>query len=208
MRRKPLNDLVLSVVAFCVAVGPAAAQGVGESLAPLDEAALQGEFASDGGCESQPGPSYFNRVYHFALDGTWRMVRTIYADPACGRPLLTLRLAGTYSLGQASQTVTGAREAALSFDLIHVMLQDEAALRVPAFALITCGSGPWKAGLEKDVGGTGCLGFKPLAECSVDHDIAQIRDDVLYPGVRTPDMCTPEGRPTALQPTGARRVTG
>ena len=61
------------------------------------------------------------------------------------------------------------------------------------------------------MGGTGCrgLGFKPLAECSVDHDIAQIRDDVLYPGVR-PDqpgvMCTPAGRPTALQPTGARRV--
>ena len=120
MRRKPLNDLVLSVVAFCVAVGPAAAQGVGESLAPLDEAALQGEFASDGGCESQPGPSYFNRVYHFALDGTWRMVRTIYADPACGRPLLTLRLAGTYSLGQASQTVTGAREAALGYGLDRI----------------------------------------------------------------------------------------
>jgi hypothetical protein len=139
------------------------------------------------------------------------MVRTLYADTSCEKPLLTLRLAGTYRLGPDSQVVGGAREATLSFGLIHVMLEDKAALDIPQFGLAGCGTGPWEVGLEKDVGGTGCLGFRPLAACSVDHDIAQIRDGVLYPGVRprpgtTPDMCTPAGRPTALQPTGARRV--
>lgn len=213
MRRKPLRDLARSAVALCAVVGPAAAQGVGGSPAPFDDAALHGDFASDGGCETHPAstpggrPSHFHRAYHFTPDGTWRMVRTIHGDPTCNSPLLTLRLAGTYSLGQASAAVAGAREAALSFDLVHVTLQNAAAMPL----LTGCGAGrPWEVGLEKDVGGTGCpgLGFRPLAECSVDHDIAQIRDGVLYPGVRTPDMCTPAGRPTALQPTGARRVAG
>ena len=73
-------------------------------------------------------------------------------------------------------------------------------------------AGKWEVGLERDVSGTGCqsLGFKPLAECSVDHDIAQIKNDVLFPGIRPEpdkgDMCTPARRPTSLQPTGAKRV--
>jgi hypothetical protein len=89
-------------------------------------------------------------------------------------------------------------------DLIHVTPHNAAALPM----LADCGAGPWQVELEKDVGGTGCLGFKPLAECSVNHDIAQLRDDVVYPGVRTPDMCTPGGRLTVLQLTGARRAPG
>jgi hypothetical protein len=63
-----------------------------------------------------------------------------------------------------------------------------------------------------------CGGLHPR-RCQLSRKVGlrrrlpQIRDDVLYPGVRprpgtTPDMCTPAGRPTALQPTGARRVAG
>ena len=211
MRRKRLHHLVQSAMVLCAAaVGPAAAQGTGGSSVPFEEKELHGDFASDGGCETQlrpnGSPSHFHRAYHFAPDGTWRMVRTFHADKTCNSPLLILRLAGTYSLGQTSPIVAAARAAALSFDLIHVTLQNAKAKPMVA----GCGAGAWQVGLEKDVSGTGCPGleFKPLAECSVDHDIAQIRDGVLYPGVRTSDMCTPEGRPTALQPTGARRVSG
>jgi len=205
MNRRLLQNLALSVVVLCAAE-PAVAQVA--APARLDEAKLAGKFESEGGCENPPGGSPFHRVYHFTSDGTWRMVRTIHNDKSCTSPLLTLRLAGTYRLGDDSKVVPGAREAELSFDVLHVTLRNAAVDKM----LAGCGTGSWEAGLEKDVSGTGCpsLGFKPLAECSVDHDIAQIKNDVLFPGVRPDpgkgDMCTPARRPASLQPTGAKKV--
>lgn len=215
MHRDRLRDLARLAVALGVAAaGPAAAQGGGGSAAAFPDDALHGRWESEGGCEtwpaSKPGerPSHFHRAYHFAPDGTWRMVRTSHGDPSCRSPLLTLRLAGTYSLGPRSQSVADTHEATLSFDLIHATPRHPAALPL----LAGCGAEDWKVGLEKDVGGTGCPGltFKPLAACSVDHDIVQLRDGVLRPGVRPEQpggMCTPEGRPTALQPTGVKKTS-
>jgi hypothetical protein len=203
------RGLFLSVVQSAVlllvaATGPVAAQGA----TSFDEKGLHGHWVSVGGCEEQPGPgetkSFFHREYWFEPGGAWRMVRTIHGDQACRSPMLTLRLAGKhYSFGPASDKVPGAREAELRFDDFRVTLGNDKA----APMLKGCGVAPWKVGEEQDVAATGCPGlrFKPLAACGVDHDIVQIKDGVLYPGVRTPDMCTPEGRPEALQPTGVAR---
>ncbi len=198
MKLRSLHGLALCA-AVSFAAGPAVAQGAAPPR--LDETTLAGKFESEGGCENpSPAGRPFHRVYHFTSDGTWRMTRTIHGDPTCKSPLLTLRLAGTYRLGADSTAGPGAREAELSFDVLHVTLRNAAA----APLLAGCGSGSGEVGLEKDVGGTGCpgLGFKPLAECSVDHDIAQFKNDVLFPGVRPEpgkgDMCTPARRPTSL----------
>jgi len=158
MNRKLLQKLALSAVALC-AVEPAVAQGA--APARLDEAKLAGKFESEG-CENPPGGSPFHRVYHFTSDGTWRMVRTIHGEPTCKSPLLTLRLAGNYRLGDDSKVVPGAREAELSFDVLHVTLRNDKA----ASMLEGCGTGLWEVGLEKDVSGTGCpkLGFSVCPE--------------------------------------------
>lgn len=61
-----------------------------------------------------------------------------------------------------------------------------------------CGSAPWAAGVEQDVSQTGCLTFQPIADCPADYDIVNLTGDELRSGRRDADMCTPAGRPTAL----------
>ena len=61
MRRKLLHDLAPAAVVLCVAaIGPAAAQVAGGSPAPFDEAALHGQFVSNGGwyVVKNPGQIY------------------------------------------------------------------------------------------------------------------------------------------------------
>ncbi|MEO5730153.1 MAG: hypothetical protein ABI134_20110, partial [Byssovorax sp.] len=61
-----------------------------------------------------------------------------------------------------------------------------------------CGEGPYTLGEPVVTSKTGCLFLKPITACPADYDITKIEDDRFYNGVRTADMCTPAGRPTAL----------
>ena len=207
MGTKLLHDVArAAVLLWAAATGPAAAQGAGSptmGTLPFEDKALHGDFASEGGCEVQPAAlPPFKRVYHFAPDGAFRMERTLYADPACKIPLVSLRLTGTYRLGPPSPKVAEAREAELTFATLHMTPHDEGFIKAK---MAGCGSAPWVVDVEQDVSATGCLTFQPLSKCSMDYDIVQLRNDVLYPGVRNPGMCMAAGRPVELQPTGARR---
>lgn len=182
------------ILAFCVSA---------HAQMPFGPKELAGIWESDG-CESQDlgngQTTFFKRTYRFT-ESDWSVVRTIYADGQCGRALLTWRLAGKYVLGNVAKGIPDAREGNFGFASFMITVDDEAGLPV----VKGCGLKPWRVGVQQDVGKTGCAVIKPLAKCPVDHDLAAIRKGVLYPGQRTPDMCSPAGRPVELQKVGAKR---
>lgn len=191
-----------SLVAIATSA-PAAAQPQ-KPATPFEPRDLVGEWDS-GLCGSYvraagTDPVPIRRQYLFTED-QFSVRYTFYADAACSRTLFVVRTSGPYRLGA---TVAG-RPQARAVDVIF----EKRFLTIEAPEMLArvanCGRGNWQVGVQQDISDTACLVFKSKAQCGADYDIVTIADGVLFPGLRTPDMCTPAGRPTELQTTGGAK---
>lgn len=147
------------------------------------------------------------RLTYDFTDSAWTLTIDGFRDAACARHQVAMVAHGGYTLGAASATVTGAWELRLDVTGRELVVDDAKA--ATAFAR-HCKLGKLTAGKSADLAG-GCPGWKlqPLARCAVDHDLVAIVDEQLQLGVRPADndLCTPERRPAALQPTLALAFT-
>ena len=120
---------------------------------------------------------------------------------------LIIAPAGALSLipfGAEIPGVPGAYELDVAFrKLVATAYTAESAAMLGAAG---CGAGALGLGEEKDVSATGCLFFRPIAQCAMDYDIVKVEGDRLYNGVRGGDQCVPAGRPRALNTFSFDRV--
>lgn len=167
--------------------------------ADVQPAELVGRWISEG-CEAYPngmgGENYLKRDFTLT-ETTWKLDLIIYGDPGCATPFFQAVIDGPYSLGGASAAVPGATEGDFAFTTIVWTARQQAAADL--FNMSGCGAGGWMVDVPQDVGATGCIGVAhPIADCPKEHDIIALDGDALSFGQRITDMCTPAGRPTAL----------
>lgn len=173
---------------------------------PFTNDDLVGEWWS-GGCRrtqlAETGePVFLERRYQYSL--TNYVVRySFFGDEGCRRPLYGFVATGPYELGRTRPGLANTREATIFIDSMFYVAESEAGRR----ALGACGR-RLTIGAFKDVTETGCADFPPRRECIGDYELFRVEAGVFYPGLRTPDMCRPEGRPRATQTTGAAKQRG
>jgi hypothetical protein len=153
-------------------------------------------------CEAYPdgngGTTYLERSFAFT-DSTWSLDLDVFGDEGCTVPLFSAAIRGGYAVGAASSTVEGATEATFDFDE-NVWTAHDPAL-ADLFTASGCGTEPWEVGVAQSVSETGCIGVAhPKDECPIEYDLLMRDGDDLYFGARTTDLCTVDGRPTALAP--------
>ena len=170
---------------------------------PFTAEDLVGEWWSGGCLRTQLGesgaPVFLERRY--AYSQTNYVVRySFFEGEGCRRPLYAFVSSGPYELGPAHPTLPNTREAMIFIDSMFYVAQSEAGRA----ALGPCGE-RLTIGAFKDVTETGCASFPPRRDCVGDYELFRVEDGVFYPGLRKPDMCRPEGRPSRTQAVGARR---
>lgn len=177
--------------------------------APAPALDLTGRYLSD--CLSAPqadgSTSYF--VLDFDItDDAWAVDYTVFGDAACQSPLLTVRIDGPYEIGAPSELVEGAYEGTFAFTDKTITPHAEPIVSMLQ-SMDQCGTEPWVLGQPQSIYATGCAAFGqyPEASCAADHDLVKLDGDSLQFGARPADndMCTPERRPTALNPAIFRR---
>jgi hypothetical protein len=148
-----------------------------------------------------PGSNLSNIQRTFNLAGKSNTIQyRFFADDKCTLGLFTFVLKGGIDIGKPVADVEGAVEVNVALERVLFTLDSPRG----GPAAKGCGDGQFELGVQRDVTESGCLFIKPKATCGVDYDIMKIKDGMATPGFRTANMCKPEGRPTALQTTGAR----
>lgn len=166
-----------------------------------DEAARQAvQDAMRGTWETQcspTGPDSWGSFSFTNQGANGSFTYTMY-DETCSVPLAEFSLFSEQRVGALVESAgPGVRELDILYDRLSAtaLVEDMAV----AFEQAGCGEGDVVVGEEIDITETGCFTFKPLADCPADYDIMRIdEDDRFYNGVRTENMCVPEGRPTQL----------
>ena len=191
MRKSVLG---MALAGACLA-GAAGADGLADGFADADALrALSGTYAS-----TAPEPWYGGfgtREFTFG-DGRWGLVFTHALDPGMEVKTFQFVTEGPYAVGEAVAGVPGAFAGDFTEEVKKVRLVMEDPEMIAAFGMAECGLVP---GEVVDISETGCAGWKPVAECGVDHDLFAMDAKGVYFGVRPADndMCTPDRRPTAL----------
>ena len=148
-----------------------------------------------------PGTNLSNVQRTFFLAGKSNTIQyRFFADDKCTMGLFSIVFKGGVEIGKPVVGVEDAVEVKVGFDRVLFTLDSPRG----GPAARGCGDGQFEVGVQRDVTESGCLFVKPKAACGIDYDIMKIKDGMATPGFRTANMCVPEGRPTALQSTGAR----
>lgn len=145
----------------------------------------------------------------FALtQSDWTLDYVTHGDDACTVPVVTVAIAGPYTLEQESAEVEGAWEARFGFTSKTIRPEVDG-LRDYLNSLEGCGSAEFVTGEAQDVYASGCPAFGqyPRSSCEADFDLVKLDGDALYFGARPADndMCTPEKRPTTIGPAANLR---
>lgn len=192
MTKKFAATAALATLVACAATGTTAAQTPRGTLHALET--LSGVYAS-AAPESWYG-SWGTR--HFAFEnGRWELNFTHALDPNMEKKTFRFRTLGPYRVAGSVASVPGSFHAVfVEAQKFVTLLTDDPAI-VAAMGLAACGL---KLNVEIDISQTGCGHWKPVAQCSEDHDLVALDGDRLWFGVRPRDndMCTPDKRPTAL----------
>jgi hypothetical protein len=69
-----------------------------------------------------------------------------------------------------------------------------------------CGQGGWQVDSAQSVAG-GCLFLPSIAECPAEYDLVRQDGDRICFGARMASLCSPEGRPSAIDEHAMVRVT-
>jgi hypothetical protein len=138
----------------------------------------------------------------------WDLDYVTHGDDACAAPLVTVHIAGPYTLERPSAQVDGAWEARFGFDAKTIRPEVDG-LRDHLNSLEGCGGADFQTGVAQDVYAAGCPAFGqyPRSSCAADFDLVKLDGDALHFGARPADnnMCSPERRPTALSQVANRR---
>jgi hypothetical protein len=172
---------------------------------PERAAQLAGQWVS-AACEAASPAAERSLRRSFQLsDWAWRADVALYDGAACSRPLVGIRIEGTYLVTRESVTVPLSSEATFFYTR-----KSAAALSEIGAQLLTaskCGAAPWRVGLEQDISETGCLGFPAIRQsCLQEFDIVSMAESALRFGARNPNMCIESGRPKQLSPFPLVRV--
>jgi len=170
---------------------------------------IAGRWLSD--CMPSPqadGSTQYIRLDFALTDADWALDYVTHGDDACTSPLVTVAIAGSYTLEQPAAEVEGAWEARFGFTTKTIRPEVDG-LRDYLNSLDGCGSADFQTGVAQDVYAAGCPAFGqyPRSSCEADFDLVKLDGDALYFGARPADnnMCSAEKRPTALSPVANRR---
>lgn len=193
------TPLILALTAACqLSLAPAQAEPA--NAATLSS--LQGTWES-AGAEPWYG-GYGTREFVFA-EGSWSLTFIHALDPDMTLRTFQFRTGGTYKVGAASDTVSGAFRTQFNEDWKHLTLLAPDPALAKAFGMGDCGL---TVNLEADISETGCAAWRPVAVCGQDHDLLALDATGLRFGVRPQDndMCTEDKTPTALLPAVVKRT--
>lgn len=162
-----------------------------ESLDPVNEfrQELIGQWQSQASEFDEATQNYGFRTLEITAD-RWSIVVERFADEARTMPLFTLELTGPYEITGASEVLAGAYNGTFFFDEKHFTPHVDPAL----LGLGDCGL---SVEVRSDITDLECAWLESVEHCPADYDLVSIEGNVLFPGQRTADMCSPEGRPTA-----------
>jgi hypothetical protein len=183
-------------VLLCVILGP-----LGYGVALAQPAPSEWSSAPCSSLALGPGANVSNIQRTFFLAGKSNSIQyRFFADDKCTMGLFSIVIKGSVDIGKPVADVEGAVEVKVGFERVLFTLDSPRG----GPAAKGCGDGQFEIGVQRDVTESGCLFIKPKATCGADYDIMRIKDGMATPGFRTGDRCKPEGRPTALQSTGAK----
>jgi hypothetical protein len=152
-------------------------------------------------CELRPGPQYLKRDFTFQ-ENSWVGDITVYADPACIIPTVTLHIEGPINFGEPVEVAEGAVATDFSGESVSFTpLAEDMVGFLNSAEPETCGTEAWELNVEQDISATGCSLFG-LEVPFTEHDITLVRNDFLFAGARPLDgsgLEDPDNRPTALQ---------
>jgi hypothetical protein len=156
--------------------------------------ALTGTFHSASVEEWYGG--YGTREFVFS-DGQWSLTFIHALDPAMTQRTFQFRTGGAYTVGQESESVSGAFHTVFDEDWKHLTLLTPVSEIAAAMGMADCGL---TVNLEVDISETGCAAWRPVSVCGEDHDLLALSNEGLHFGVRPADndMCTADKTPTAL----------
>ncbi len=175
--------------------------GYDEKL-PFTSKDLIGEWRTDCAPYSAagfPGNGSFTRYYVSDRAGGHARY-SLFVDGECQQPAFSLFIPYHIELGKPSSTQPNTREAFATIDRLLVNPSSEAGLQV----LSSCGAEV--VGRNHDISQTGCaaIGLQSTTECPGEYELFRIIPGKSFaPGVRTPNICEPEGRPTRTQDDAA-----
>jgi hypothetical protein len=149
---------------------------------------------------------YIVRDYTFT-DDAFRAVTSVYGDPVSDVKFYTATIDGTYKLVGDSKTVPDATD--IDFTFVQVMMEADSMAFVDIFMKSKCGDGMWGLYTPQDVGKTGCLSFRSIADCPAEYTIVKVQGDSLQLGVRPEDgdICSAGKRPKELSLNALIRQT-
>lgn len=187
----------------CLALVLSAGCASSSANPPAKDASLD-TLRSLSGTYRDPAPYAYGEAFGartFTFDnGRWTLDFVLALDPAMTQPVFSFRTRGTYSVVAPSSSVAGAYDAIFVEDAKYLTLRTTNAELAKSFGFDACKLTP---NVEKDVSVDGCLGWKPVAVCNLDHDLlALTAEGGVRFGTRPKDndMCTPGKRPTSLTP--------
>jgi hypothetical protein len=125
---------------------------------------------------------FFGKREFFLTEKAWALRFYAFSDEKAANPLWTLRVEGTYLLGQSHPSVPGARYADFAGSAKYITAY------TPDFLKLYGGGAPWKAGVEYDFSRTGA-GFLPSVENGpIEYDLVKLEGSKLYLGDRSIDL--------------------
>lgn len=169
---------------------------------------LAGRYQSD--CLPQPqadGSTQYARLDFDLTDDTWTLDYVVHGDAACTAQLVGVHIEGAYEVGEPAPGLDAAFQARFGFAKKTITPYVDGL--AGALAAMGCGTSPWQVGQAQDVLAAGCAGFGqyPQGRCEADYDVVKLDAEGLHFGARPADndMCTPDKRPTSLNPAVFRR---
>lgn len=125
---------------------------------------------------------FFGRREFVLTERAWSIVFSAFADDKAAIPLWTLRVEGTYILGQPHPGVAGARYADFAGSTKYITAYTD------DFAKLFGGTVALPKGVEYDFSRTGA-GFFPSVEAGpVEYDLVKLEGNTLYLGDRSIDL--------------------
>jgi hypothetical protein len=125
---------------------------------------------------------FFGKREFFLTEKAWAILFSAYGDEAATTPLWTLRVEGTYVLGQAHPGVPGARYADFTGGSKYITAFTD------DFLSVFSNGAAWEKGVEYDFSRTGA-GFFPSVEAGpVEYDLVLLEGDTLFLGDRSGNL--------------------
>jgi hypothetical protein len=206
--KSPLLRCLAAVLgsAFIAACGGADAQTT--PVSPVSPSAAKPNPVGRWVSACSPSSPTQGAILDFNISASdWAIDYTVFGDTTCTTKFLTVRIEGTYTVGDKS-SVADAYDAKFGFSRKSVTPHLDAAAQFLSSAA-GCAQAGFVTGTAKDISATGCanLGQRPIASCAADYDLIKINGNTMTFGDRPVDndMCTEAKRPKALSKNSVMR---